>query len=475
MSEFDLVVIGSGPAGEKGAAQAAFFGKKVALIERGFLGGTVANTGTLPSKTLRETALFLSGFHKRELYGVDVGLKGDLTVKDLLYRERLVRDSERGRVAKNLELHDVSLIRGEATFEDAHTVSIHREDGGEERLTGKVFLIATGSSPNRPPPYDFAEERIYDSDELVDMHTLPKSLAVIGAGVIGCEYACMFAALGIRVTLIERRTDLLSFLDAELQAAITAEIRKLGVEILFGESVHAAKVDGDGVRLGLDSGKTVEVDAVLVAAGRIGNTHTLNLGSAGVQVDNRGRVLVNEHFQTSSPHIYAAGDVIGSPALASTSMEQSRIAMCHAFDRRYKERLAPILPYGIYTIPEVSMAGETEASLTEKKVPYVAGRASFAQNARGEIIGDSSGLLKLLFRVPDLKLVGVHVIGEQASELVHVGLTAMLLDATADLFIETCFNFPTLHEAYKYATYDALRKRAKDALGAAVATQTVGT
>jgi NAD(P) transhydrogenase len=475
MSEYDLVVIGSGPAGEKGAAQAAFFGKKVAVVERAALGGTVANTGTLPSKTLRETALFLSGFRKRELYGVDAGLKGNLTVKDLLFRERVVRDSERHRVAQNLDRHRVTLIDGEARFLDANTVVVRKADGSEEKLVGKVFLIATGSSPYRPPPYRFEEERIYDSDELLEMHALPKSLAVIGAGVIGCEYACMFAALGIEVHLVERRAELLAFLDAELQQALTREIRQLGVTIHFSENVKSADVHEQGVRLALDSGGTLEVDAVLVAAGRTGNTATLNLEAAGVTVDKRGRVLVNDHFQTQAPHIYAAGDVIGAPALASTSMEQSRIAMCHAFDRRFKERLAPILPYGIYTIPEVSMAGETEASLKEKNIPYVAGRASFAQNARGEIMGDHTGLLKLLFRVPDMKLLGVHVIGEQASELVHVGLTAMLLNATADLFVETCFNFPTLHEAYKYATYDAVRQRAENALGAAVATQTVAS
>lgn len=474
MSEYDLVVIGSGPAGEKGAAQAAFFGKKVAIVERGPLGGTVANTGTLPSKTLRETSLFLSGFRKRELYGVEVGLQGNLTVKDLLFRERAVRDSERERVETNLDSHGITLLRGEARFVDPHTVIVKGPNGDEQTLTAQVFLIATGSSPRRPEPYPFEEERIYDSDELVEMHELPKSLAVVGAGVIGCEYACMFAALGIEVTLIERHGDLLPFLDPEIKSALTDEIRQLGVRILFSTCVSAVKVESERVRLTLDSGEVLDVDAVLVAAGRIGNTRGLGLEAAGVKVDERGRVQVDEHFRTSVPHIYAAGDVIGSPALASTSMEQSRIAMCHAFDRRFKERLAPILPYGIYTIPEVSMAGETEGSLQEKGVPYVVGRTPFSRNARGEIIGEKTGLLKLLFRVEDMKLVGVHVIGEQASELVHIGLTAMLLGATADLFVETCFNFPTLSEAYKYATYDALRVRSEAALGPAVAKTDLG-
>ena len=475
MPSFDLVVIGSGPAGEKGAAQAAYFGKKVCIIERGPLGGTVANTGTLPSKTLRETALFLSGFHKRELYGVDAGLRGNVTVKDLLFRERRVRDSERARVRENLVKHGVQLVEGFASFVDPHTVSVRGSDDSEQQITASHFLIATGSSPNRPAPYPFENDRVYDSDELVDMHELPGSLAVIGAGVIGCEYACMFAALGLQVSLVERRDALLPFLDHEIARALGDAMRELNIDLRFTDSVTGCTATDENVHLTFSSGRTLEVDAVLVAAGRIGNTKGMALEAAGVKLDPHGRIVVNEHFQTSAAHVYAAGDVIGSPALASTSMEQARIAICHAYDQRYKERLAPILPYGIYTIPEVSMAGETEDSLKARKVPYVAGVTSFTDNARGEIIGEESGLLKLLFTLPEMKLVGVHVIGEQASELVHIGLTAMLLGATSDLFVQTCFNFPTLSEAYKYATYDAMHKRAAQALGAAVAQKTGST
>jgi NAD(P) transhydrogenase len=471
MARFDLVVIGSGPAGEKGAAQAAYFGKKVAVIERGPLGGSCANTGTLPSKTLRETALFLSGFRKRELFGVDVGLRDRVTVKDLLYREHVVREGERARVRENLRKHDVALIEGEASFVDANTIGV-TVNGQEQRLEADKFLIATGSSPNRPAPYRFEEERIYDSDELVDMHMLPKSLAVIGAGVIGCEYACMFAALELPVTLVERHESMLPFLDHEIAASLEAEMRALKIDVRFGESVKECTVRDDGVTLVFESGQKLEVDAVLVAAGRLGNTQRLGLEPLGIKLDKGGKVLVNEHYQTALPHIYAAGDVIGAPGLASTSMEQGRIAMCHAYDSGYKQRLAPILPTGIYTIPEVSMAGETEESLRKKNVPYVVGKTPFSQNARGEIIGEKNGMLKLLFFAETMKLAGVHVIGEHASELVHIGLSALMLQADADLFIQTCFNYPTLAEAYKYATYDALQKRAAQALGAAVAQKT---
>lgn len=473
MADYDVVVIGSGPAGEKAAVQAAFFGKRVALVEKGPLGGTVANTGTLPSKTLRETALFLSGFRKRELFGVDAGLKGDITVRDLLFREQRVRDGERARVRANLDRSGVRLLSGSAVLTDAHTVKVTREDGATEHLSAGTLLISTGSSPRRPSVYPFEHERIYDSDELLEMRTLPRSLAVIGAGVIGCEYACMFAALGIFVTLVERQDHLLGFLDDDVRTRLTAEMEALGIEIRYSEEVASAVPAQDGVTLTFRSGQSTKVDAVLVAAGRVGNTSELGLERAGVALNERGLVKVNAHFQTSVPHIYAAGDVIGSPALASTGMEQGRIAMCHAFDRRYKERLAPILPYGIYTIPEVSMAGETEASLKEKGIDFIAGVASFSENARGEIIGDRGGMLKLLFRASNLELVGVHVIGEHASELVHIGLTAMLMRATLGLFIDTCYNFPTLSGAYKSAADHALGQLARQ--DTAVLARAVGT
>jgi NAD(P) transhydrogenase len=454
---YDLVVLGSGPAGEKGAAQAAYFGKRVALIEREpVLGGAAANTGTLPSKTLRETALTLSGFRARGLYGVDLSLRRQATVKDFLHRERHVVDAERARVGANLDRHRVDTFTGAAAFVDPHTVRV-----GPRTLKGGVFLIATGSSPRRPAEFPADHPHIYDSDSILRLDAMPKRLIVVGGGVIGCEYACTFAALGVEVTLIDGRDVLLPFLDRELSVALKEALVRLGVKVLV-DKVKACRADA-AVRLELASGAALEADAVLVAAGRTSNTGELGLAAAGLATGERGLIEVDGHYRTKVPHIYAAGDVIGFPALASTSMEQARLAMVHAFDLKYKTDLAPILPYGIYTIPEVAMAGETEESLKAKGVDFVAGRARYDQNARGIIIGDAHGFLKLLFRRDDLRLLGVHVIGEIASEISHIGLTALMAGAGADLFIRTCYNYPTLGDLYKYAAYDAMGRRAAPA------------
>ena len=459
MPDYDLVVIGSGPAGEKGAAQAAYFGRRVALVEKdAVLGGAAANTGTLPSKTLRETALYLSGFRQRGLYGVEFALKRQATVRDFLHREKLVSASERERIAENLRRHGVSVLQGEASFVDAGSIAVRGAGSPEQRLSASVFLVATGSSPYHPPQFPFDDHRVYDSDTILALTEIPPSLVVIGAGVIGCEYACLFAALGVKVTLVDGRDALLPFLDGEMSAALRARMDGLAITMVMPDGVESVDAGGPDLVVTLRSGRTLVASTLLVAAGRSGNTAGLNLESLGIAVGRRGNVEVNEHYQTTVPHIYAAGDVIGFPALASTSMEQARLAVVHAFELRYKTALAPILPYGIYTIPEVSMAGATEESLAAEEVDYVAGRATYAANARGQIIGDA-GLLKLLFSRQDMSLLGVHVIGEQASELVHVGLTALLTGATADLFIQTCFNYPSLSEAYKYATYDALGRR----------------
>jgi len=457
MADFDLVVIGSGPAGERGATEAAYFGKKVALVEKApVLGGATANTGTLPSKTLRETALYLSGFRQRGLFGVDLSLKERVTLRELMFRERKVKESERARVAWNLEHFGVKLFSGTASLVDPHTVEVRRTDGTSERLSADVILLATGSSPYRPALYAFADDRIHDSDELLDMHDVPETLAVIGGGVIGCEYACTFAALGIPVTLIEQREKIIPFLDGEMGGLLRARMEAMGVQFAMPDSVEACDSSGSPIKLQLKSGKVLEVSTVLVAAGRTGNTAGLGLEAQGIKLDPRGRVLVDEKYQTSVPHIYAAGDVIGFPALASTSMEQARIAVCHGFGFTEQAALAPILPYGVYTIPEVSMAGETEESLKEKKIDYVVGRAPLSRNPRGEIIGETHGVLKLLFQRDTLKLLGVHVLGEQASELVHIGLTALLTGSGAELFLKTCYNYPTLSEGYKHATFAAI-------------------
>jgi NAD(P) transhydrogenase len=457
---FDLVVIGSGPAGEKGAAQAAYFGKRVALVERQpAFGGAAANTGTLPSKTLRETSLTLSGFRNRGLYGVDLSLRRQATVRDLMRREAAMVGTERQRIRQNLERHQVEVFRGEGSFVDAHTIRVSRTPEPPIDLRAEVVLIATGSSPRRTGLFAFDDPRIFDSDEILTLERIPRSLAVVGGGVIGSEYASTFAALGVDVTLIEGRDRLLPFLDGEIAATLRRGMEHLGICFRMPATVAGCDCGGDSATLRLESGETVTADAVLISAGRVSNTAALHLEAAGILRGEHGLVEVDENFRTSAPNVYAAGDVIGFPGLASTSMEQARLAMVHAFDLRYKKALASVLPYGLYTIPEVSMAGETEESLVRKGIDYVAGRATYQQNARGQIIGDPDGMLKLLFAHKDMELLGVHVIGEQATELVHVGLTAILAGKGADLFIETCYNYPTLTEMYKYATYDAMGKR----------------
>ncbi|RPH69153.1 MAG: Si-specific NAD(P)(+) transhydrogenase [Myxococcaceae bacterium] len=459
MPEYDLVVIGSGPAGEKGAAQAGYFHKKVAVVERlSNLGGAGANTGTLPSKTLRETSLYLSGFRQRGLYGVDMSLQARTGVRELLFRERAVAQEEQVRVAQNLRSHGADVYQGKGRLLDPHTVLVRRP-GAEERLTAEIILIATGSTPFHPPLFNFSAPGIYDSDSILLMSEVPHSLVVLGGGVIGCEYACTFAALGIPVTLVEARTPLLSFLDLEMSTRLKARMEGLGVQFRMPATVESVDVEEGRVTVGLEGGDSIAAAALLVASGRSANTAGMGLEEAGVKLGERGRVLVDEHYQTSVPNIYAAGDCVGFPALASTSMEQARVAMAHAFNLYPKDRIAPVLPYGLYTIPELSMAGETEESCKQAGIEYVVGRAAYATNARGQIIGDGGGFLKLIFRRVDMKLLGVHVIGEQASELVHTGLTALLCGAGAQLFIDTCYNYPTLSELYKYATYNAMAQR----------------
>jgi NAD(P) transhydrogenase len=460
-NKYDLVVIGSGPGGEKGAAQAAYFGKTVALVEKAdALGGAAANTGTLPSKTLRETALYLSGFRQRGLHGVTLSVADQVTARDFLFHQQNVTGTERARIEANLERHKVDRYTGFASFVDSHTLAVKQDTGSAVTLSGDVFLIATGSRPHRPANFPFEDPRVYDSDTILGIRDIPQTMLIAGGGVIGCEYACLFQALGVQVTLVEGRDRLLQFLDAEISAALAASMSKLGIRLLLNETIEGVEA-GTLLNVELKSGKTAAVDTLLAAAGRSGNTAGMNLEAIGVTPGSRGQLDVNAHYQTSVPHVYAAGDVIGFPALASTSMEQARVAMVHAFDLKYKSAVAPILPYGIYTIPECSVAGETEESLQKQNIAYVAGRARYEHNPRGQIIGDRDGFLKLLFREDDMRLLGVSVIGEQATELVHVGLTALLQQATAELFIQTCFNYPTLSELYKYATYDALGARSK--------------
>lgn len=462
----DLVVVGAGPAGEKGAAQAAYFGKRVAIVERQpYVGGTGINTGTIPSKTLRETALYFSGLGRRGLYGVDYTVKPDLTVRDFMFREREVVLALRTKVSQNLVRHGITLVHGTGCFEDPHTIRVRSDDGADRLVRGAAILIATGSRPHRGSDIPFDDRLVMDSDTILRLDRLPRRMAVVGTGVIGCEYASIFTALGIEVTLLGGRDRLLPFLDREISERLRLQLGLLGLQIRFETGVERFEPAGDSVRLSLSTGDTLEVDRVLVAAGRQGNTDGLDLPRIGITPDARGILKVNEHYQTAVPHIYAAGDVIGFPALAAVSMEQARVAMCHAFDLGYKTLVSPLLPIAVYTIPEVAMSGETEESCQQQRRPYCVGRAFFGNNARGQIIGDLSGQIKLLFSPDDQKLLGVHVIGESASELIHVGQVCLQLGGALDFFIQTVFNYPTLGEAYKYAAYDGLQNLARQRAG----------
>jgi NAD(P) transhydrogenase len=465
---FDLVVIGSGPAGEKGAAQAAYFGKRVALVERErCLGGAGVNTGTLPSKTLRETALYFSGLRQRGLYGIDYSIKRKLTVPDFMYRKDHVVRSLWGMIEANLGRHRIELVPGFGELEDPHTVVVTDMDGGVRRLSAPVILVATGSYPNWPDGVTRDPERLYDSDTILQMDRIPASLAVVGAGVIGCEYATTFRALGIEATLVSGQGRLLPFLDEEMSEHLRAQVSRLGLSVLLNETVEEVDPSGPGVRLRLQGGGTIEAERVLFATGRMGATRGLGLERLGLEVGRRGHLKVNEHYQTTVPSIYAAGDVIGFPALASTSMEQARVAMCHAFDLRYKSRVSALLPMAVYTIPEIAAVGETEQTCREKGIATCVGRARYENNSRGQIIGDASGLIKLVFSPDDLRLLGVHIVGEMASELIHVGQGCLHFGGTIDYFIQAVFNYPTLAEAYKYAAYDGLGNRARQREGEA--------
>ncbi len=458
---YDLCVIGAGPAGEKGAAQAAYFGKRVIVIERELEpGGAAVHTGTLPSKTLRESALYLSGYRARDLYGIAVELDPRATIPRLMSRKNAIADAESRGIRHNFERHRVNYVQGQGSFVDDHTVSIKHKEG-EEQVTADYFLIATGSKPFRPKDIDFEDTWIHDSDEILTIHDLPTSMIILGGGVIGCEYACMFAALGVKITIVDARPEILPFLDAEIIVGLKSAMLKMGIRLVQGQRWGAVKRVPDGVTVALSDGSTLDAQQLLFAAGRTGNTHDLGLDKVGLEADSRGYLPVDEKFRTKRPHILAAGDVIGFPALASVSMEQGRVAVCHAYGFSYKSAVASIMPYGIYTIPEVSSFGETEESCKEKKIEYVVGRALFQNNPRGKITGDLEGVTKLVVDRNTRKLLGVHVIGERASELVHIGQAVIHLGGTVDVFIDMVFNYPTLSDSYKYAAYECLAALAK--------------
>ena len=454
---YDLVVIGGGPAGERGAAQAAYFDKRVAIVEREpEPGGTAVHTGTLPSKTLRETALLLSGHRQRNLDGLLVDLDPEMTVTRLLERKDAVRRLELERIHTNIDRHGIDLVPGTGRLIDPHTVEVIPADGATKRLTAQVILVATGSSPYRPPGIPYDDEDVHDADGILRIQRLPSSMAVIGGGVIGCEYACMFAALGVQVHLIDPRPGLLPFLDTEMGERLAAAMRSYGITLHLERSFEHVVRGPAGLTCALSSGETLLVETVMVAAGRLGNTHGLELPAIGVEVDARGYVKVDEDFRTAVLGVYAAGDVVGFPSLASVSMEQGRVAVCHAFGFTYKRQVSDLLPYGVYTIPEVSCVGLGEEEAARRGLDVVAGRAFYRDNVRGQIMNDRDGMVKLVFDRSTRQLIGCHCIGERASELVHVGQAVIVLHGTVETFIEMVFNHPTLGETFKYAAYDAL-------------------
>jgi NAD(P) transhydrogenase len=460
--DYDLLVIGSGPAGHRAAIQAAKLNKRVVVIEKQRpLGGVCINTGTIPSKSLREAALRLSGYREREIYGASY-VKSNIPMRDLLFRVDQVIANEIDVVRHQLQRNQVEVIGADASFVDPHRVHLKFPDSGADReLTADFIAIAVGTVPADDGSGYCDQKNVFTSDDLLHMEDVPRSLAVIGAGVIGLEYACIFAALGVRVTVIDMHERLLPFVDREIIDALVYHLRDTGSTVFLNEKVSHVepfKDDrGDHVRVDLASGKQFVTNKVLYSIGRVGAVGGLNLPAAGLEADARGRLKVNEQYQTSVPHIYAVGDVIGFPSLASTSMEQGRMASCHAFG--IPTNLLPnLIPYGIFSVPGISMVGKNEEELTKAGVPYAVGRAHYREIARGQILGDRTGLLKLIFNRETRVLLGVHIIGAEAAELVHIGQAVMAFNGTIDYFVNTVFNYPTLAECYKTAAFDGINR-----------------
>ncbi|MBL8832583.1 MAG: Si-specific NAD(P)(+) transhydrogenase [Rhodospirillales bacterium] len=462
--DYDLLVLGSGPAGQRAAIQGAKLGKRVAVVEhKAVVGGACTNTGTIPSKTLREAVMHLSGFRERNVYGASYQVKQNITMEDLLHRTSAVIQAELDVVRHQMQRNGVELIVANAKFTGPETVSLAGVDGRSKRdVRARRIVIATGTVATRSGKIPFDGQNIIISDDILGLKKLPKSLCVIGAGVIGCEYATIFSILGVRVTVVDKRERLLDFVDHEIIDTLVYQMRKYRVTLRLGEEVEGLEYTenaetGARVHVKLKSGKHIHTEKALYSIGRTGATDTLDLAAAGLSADDRGRITVDEQYRTSVPHIFAAGDVIGFPSLASTSMEQGRVASCHAFGVEAKA-VPELFPYGIYTIPEISTCGKSEEELTQAGVPYEVGKARYQEIARGAIIGDKTGLLKLLFHVDTRKLLGVHIIGEGATELIHIGQAVLAFEGTVDYFVRTVFNYPTLAECYKTAAFDGINR-----------------
>ncbi|MGE3270691.1 MAG: Si-specific NAD(P)(+) transhydrogenase [Chloroflexota bacterium] len=461
--DYDVLVIGSGPSGQRAAIQSAKLHKRVAIVERkAVVGGVCVNSGTIPSKTMREAVLHLSGYRYRSLYGASYTVKQNITIGDLTFRTGHVVNNEIEVMRHQLMRNGIDVIVAEAEFLDPHTARLVSIDGrGHRDVTFETIILAAGTHAGSDDHIPFDGQRIFTSDDVLTLDKLPRTLTVVGAGVIGCEFACIFATLGVRVTLVDKRDRLLPFVDREITDALTYRLRENRVTIRLNEEVSAIEPitteHGDRVRILLGSGKQILTDQALYSIGRRGATDTLNLEAAGLSADSRGRLKVNGKFQTAVPHIYAVGDLIGFPSLASTSMEQGRLAACHAAGVP-AQASSTLFPYGIYTIPEISMVGRTEEELTDLGVPYEIGTAHYREIARGQILGDQSGLLKLIFHVETRQVLGVHIIGEGASELVHIGQAVMAFGGTVDYFVDAVFNYPTLAECYKTAGFNGINR-----------------
>lgn len=455
MNQYDFLVIGSGPAGQKAAIQAAKFGKRAAVIERqAVIGGVAVHTGTIPSKTLREAVLYLTGWNQRGLYGNSYRLKPKVTLEDLMQRLHITLKHEIEIMQDQMARNGVEVIQGVASFTGEHHMQVKSAAGEILEVEADKILIATGTEPLRPEGIPFDNTTIIDSDGIVNLKTLPKTMIIVGAGVIGVEYASIFSVLDIELILIDGRDTLLEFLDREIVDEFIHYMRQRGITLRLGENVVGVEKDANGrVITALESGKRLRAELVMFTAGRVGTTAELQLNNAGIATDKKQRIPVNEQYQTVAPHIYAAGDVIGFPSLASTSMEQGRLAACNAFGQSSSSRPAHF-PFGIYSVPEMSMVGVTEQELTAKKNPYETGTAHLWETARGQIMGLEDGMLKMIFSTQDQRLLGVHILGEGATELIHIGQAVLVLGGTLQYFLETVFNYPTLAEAYKIAALD---------------------
>lgn len=457
--QFDLVVIGSGPAGEKAAIEASKMRRTTAIVEkRSVQGGVCIHTGTIPSKTLRETVMYIAGLRQRSAYGLMGAVRPNITVRELMYRKGQVVQQELDVIAQNMARHRIEVIQGSGRLADEHHVVVTDDTGNTQTLRGKVIIISTGTRPHRPETIPFDDKFIYDGETILDIDLLPRSMTVIGGGVIGCEYASIFAHIGVKVTIVDSRRQLLSFLDTEIADALMYLMRKYRINLVLGDGYKEVYVDNNQVVTVTEGGRKIISDRLLYAAGRVGNTDKLGLENTGVELDDKGIVKVNDLYRTAAPDIYAVGDVVGFPSLASVSMDQGRLAAIHAFKEGDRSCINTLLPFGIYTIPEVSMVGETEENLSQAGQDYEIGIARYFELARGQIINDHDGMLKLVFDPKTRRLLGVHIVGERATELVHIGQAVMTLGGGLDYFVNTVFNYPTLTEAYKVAALDGFAR-----------------